>query len=324
MAQVLSPVHPKSSSPPPPKNNNDKDWASSFFKQADMGRRYKTAEYITGPFARTLISKTNLLDPPSSDEEDKLNILDNACGGGVVAAALHDMLDPATKARMELLCGDFSEPMLQAARERIEENGWEPNTRTELVDCEDTKLPPSTFTHVLANFVIMGLQNPDAALSVTRIPTKKECHRILLPHGTLAFTTWHLAPWIPHVRAAFATLPGPPPFPDDLTMYRSWGDGGDWHSPDWIRSHLTSSPHHQPNIQQHQKQNYNFEILGIDTVAKELVIESPAAFADTFSVMIPVIVKRFWSEREREEVRLEAAVEALRRYMEGVFGVGGE
>ena len=96
-----------------------------------MGRRYKNAEVINGAFARTLIEKAGLLDPT----EDHLTILDNACGTGVVAAALHDTLDQSTKDRMDLVCGDFAEPMLEVLKERIEANAWV-NTKAQLVDAQ--------------------------------------------------------------------------------------------------------------------------------------------------------------------------------------------
>lgn len=97
-----------------------------------MGRRYKNAEIITGPFAKALIQQAGLLDPSTHSQ---LIILDNACGTGVVAAAVHDLLDSSTKKRMKLTCGDFAEPMLQAVKERIEENGWV-NTEARLVDAQ--------------------------------------------------------------------------------------------------------------------------------------------------------------------------------------------
>ncbi|KAI4142709.1 MAG: hypothetical protein L6R39_004840, partial [Caloplaca ligustica] len=144
-----------------PQQNNE--WTEAFFKQGDTARRYKNAEIATGPFAKVLVEEAGLLDPLPPDQ--KLTILDNACGIGAVAAALHEMLDPETvRERMELTCGDFAEPMLKAVGERIEENGWV-NTKVKLVDAQNTGLPDASFSHVLANFVIMGLQDPDAALN---------------------------------------------------------------------------------------------------------------------------------------------------------------
>lgn len=133
-----------------------------------------------------------------------------------------------------------------------------------------------------------------------------ECHRILQPGGSLAFTTWHQVGWITDVRAAVATLPGPPPFPDDVTMYRSWGVG-DWYSIDWIRSHLQESS--------------SFSDIEVAAVGKDLVIESPATFVDTFSMMIPMLLERFWSEQERKE-KAEMVVPALLKYMNEKYGEG--
>lgn len=97
-----------------------------------MARRYKNAEAITGPFAKILVQQAGLLD---ASVFSQLTILDSACGTGVVAAAVHASLDVSTKKRMKLTCGDFSEPMLQAVRERIQENGWT-NTEARLVNAQ--------------------------------------------------------------------------------------------------------------------------------------------------------------------------------------------
>ncbi|KAL8725207.1 MAG: hypothetical protein Q9181_006504 [Wetmoreana brouardii] len=280
-----------------------------------MPRRYKNAEIITGPFAKVLIERADLLEP----DQEQLTVLDNACGTGVVAAALHDALDQSTKDRMELICGDLAAPMLNTVKERIETNGW-PNTKGQHVDAQaglaprlwldcsinrqrtqKTRLPDEHFTHVLTNFAIMGLQEPTAALN--------ECFRILKPGGICAFTTWAHVGWVAELRAAIATLPGPPPFPDDLTMMRSWGDGGDWHSANWIRSHLSDS------------QKYNFIEIDVEAVEKDPEMESPAVFVDTFSVMVPVLLKRFWSEQERKE-KGDMVLPALLKHMNERYGEG--
>ena len=98
----------------------DKDF-ESMFKSEDMARRYKSAEVVTGAFARVLVEKAGLLEP----SPEPTAILDNACGTGVVAAALFELLDRSTKDRMELTCGDFSDSMIKSMNERIEASGWE-------------------------------------------------------------------------------------------------------------------------------------------------------------------------------------------------------
>ncbi|KAL8904222.1 MAG: hypothetical protein Q9207_003410 [Kuettlingeria erythrocarpa] len=296
-------------SPTPPAASTStpqNDWTTTFFKQEDLPRRYKNTEIITGAFAHTLVEKAGLVDSAAAAAEEKLTILDNGCGIGVVAAALHEMLDEGSKKRMELTCGDFAAGMLDGVKERIVKEGWG-NTETKLVDAQDTGLPDANFSHVLANFVFMGLQDPGAALN--------ESHRVLRPSGLLAFTTWQHADWIADLRAAFATLPHPPPFPDDLTMYRSWGgNNGDWHSADWVRDHLSKqkTPQQQPM----------WTNVSVDSIGKDLTFATPAQFVDTFAIMIPFILKKFWTEEQRSEMGA-MALSKLLEYMEGKYGKEG-
>lgn len=114
-----------------PKPQRPHGWTESFFKQEDMGRRCKNAEVITGAFAKILVHKAGLLET----SQDHLEILDNACGIGAVAAAVHELLEEETKERMQLTCGDFAAPMLKAMEERIVENGWI-NTKAKMVDAQ--------------------------------------------------------------------------------------------------------------------------------------------------------------------------------------------
>ncbi|KAL8886398.1 MAG: hypothetical protein Q9215_005889 [Flavoplaca cf. flavocitrina] len=296
--------------------SSTKSKESSFtetFHNTKMGQRYKNAEVVTGPFGRHLIGKAGLLSP----NLDNLTILDNACGTGVMSAALHELLPMSTQSRMKLTMGDFSEPMLKVANERCASEGWV-HTEGRIVDAQKTNLSDSTFSHVLTNFAIMGLQDPTAALN--------ECHRILKPNGICAFTTWSSVEWIRIVRQAFATLPGPPPCPSELEMFRSWGVG-DWHSPEWIRSFLTSpssTPLHpesetQPSV---SKPTFEWQDVQVESVEKEIVMESSERFVDTFSLMLPMITK-FWSEKERREVG-DMAVPRLLEWMEGRYGKGKE
>ncbi|KAL8650430.1 MAG: hypothetical protein Q9226_005144, partial [Calogaya cf. arnoldii] len=112
-------------------NTNHSSWTNNFFNNTEMGRRYKNAEVVTGPFGRDMIEKAGLL----SSNLDNITVLDNACGTGVVSAALHKMMPVATKGRMKLTMGDFSEPMLNVAKERCEAEGWV-HTEGRIVDAQ--------------------------------------------------------------------------------------------------------------------------------------------------------------------------------------------
>lgn len=102
----------------------------AIFHQPNVGERYKGAERVTSPFARSLIQQAGLLQ---AGDKTPLVILDNACGTGVVTAQLYDMVDEDRRAEMQVICGDFSESMLSSVRQRIEENGWK-GASAQLVD----------------------------------------------------------------------------------------------------------------------------------------------------------------------------------------------
>ncbi len=133
--------------------------------------------------------------------------------------------------------------------------------------------------------------------------------------------------WIKIVRSAFGTLPGPPPFPSDLEMIHSWGVG-DWHSPRWIRSFLTSPSSTplrpgsatQPSV---SEPTFEWQDMQVETVEKEIVMESSERFVHTFSAMLPMITKNFWTEQQREELG-DMAMPRLLEWMEGEYGKGKE
>ncbi|KAL9619715.1 MAG: hypothetical protein Q9204_008276 [Flavoplaca sp. TL-2023a] len=111
--------------------SNESSFTETFFHNTEIGQRYKNAEVATGPFGRHLIEKAGLL----SQNLDNLTILDNACGTGVMSAALHEMLPMSTKSTMKLTMGDFSEPMLKVANDRCASQGWV-HTEGRIVDAQ--------------------------------------------------------------------------------------------------------------------------------------------------------------------------------------------
>ncbi|KAL9043447.1 MAG: hypothetical protein Q9214_003368, partial [Letrouitia sp. 1 TL-2023] len=128
------------------KEDNPMPW-----KDAGFAQKYKTAEIVTGHFARKLIEQTGLLAAAAAKPSDPekasspaageatgltpLRILDNACGTGVVSKILYEGLDEERKKGLEVLCGDFSESMVEFVFKRINEEGWE-GARGAVVDAQ--------------------------------------------------------------------------------------------------------------------------------------------------------------------------------------------
>lgn len=85
-------------------------------------------EEITGVPAKAMLVKSGLLPIPPKNAV----VLDNACGGGVVASLLFNAIGNTSDVRV--VCGDVEEYMVQSAAERIKVNGW--NGEATLADAQ--------------------------------------------------------------------------------------------------------------------------------------------------------------------------------------------
>ncbi|KAF7317250.1 Methyltransf-25 domain-containing protein [Mycena chlorophos] len=159
-------------------------------------------ESISGAPARAMLVQAGLL-PPANPPSGAL-ILDNACGGGVVAWELHTAVGANFEGKnhdMKLICGDLEETMVQKTRDRVAAEGW-PNTEAMVVDAQAPPFPDNHFTHVVMN---MGLQViPDNPLVI------RETYRILRPGGILGTTTGSEPSWLPTMLASIPGFTIPP------------------------------------------------------------------------------------------------------------------
>src|SRR5262249_24791032 len=127
-------------------------------------------------------------------------ILDVGCGPGYVSAA-------AAKRGATPIGLDFSAEMIAIAK------GMWPGLEFCEGDAQDLPFPDANFDHVVANFALLHLANPERAIA--------EAHRVLKTGGRFAFTTWAKISENPFVKLvddavqAHANLdvdlpPGPP------------------------------------------------------------------------------------------------------------------
>ncbi|KAH9926637.1 S-adenosyl-L-methionine-dependent methyltransferase [Epithele typhae] len=174
------------------------DW-----KNMQVPERYKLGEAITGPFAAHLVALSGF---STADGSSELDVLDNACGTGVVTFQLYEHAPAIARARMSVVCADLSPLMVENVAARIAANGWVGAT-AQVADAQSLSvtLPTDDFTHVLTNFAACHLPDPRAGF--------REAFRVLRPGGTLAFTVWKAVGWYPHTARALALIPGAPALP---------------------------------------------------------------------------------------------------------------
>jgi len=152
-------------------------------------------EEITGVPAKAMMVQAGLLPTPP---ENAL-VLDNACGGGLVASILFNSIGKTDGARV--VCADIASEMVQTATQRIKTNGW--NAEATVADAQALPFPDNHFTHNMVNFAIQGM---DAVLAA------QESFRVLKPGGKLGMTTWVAPGWLPSFQAVIPGFRLPPMF----------------------------------------------------------------------------------------------------------------
>ena len=94
-----------------------------IFNDAKFVKMYKTAEQFTGHFAGELINRSSFKDDLA--RLDKVAVLDNACGTGIVSSKVMAMVDEKIASKVELVCADNADAMVNMITSRIENSGWQ-------------------------------------------------------------------------------------------------------------------------------------------------------------------------------------------------------
>ena len=121
-----------------------------------------------------------LFEPYAADLVKRLksrgskDVLELACGTGIVTRALLDGLKPA-----RLVATDLNQPMVDYARSKV---GAAPGLEWRQADASALPFPDASFDAVVCQFGVMFV--PDKLLAM------KEARRVLRPGGVFAFNVW--------------------------------------------------------------------------------------------------------------------------------------
>lgn len=257
-----------------------------------------TNEKVTGPPAAELLRRSGI----ASSGTESLNVLDNACGGGILTAEVLKLAKqhPDSMRLHRMVAGDIDEKMLGYVRNKreitdaVQREFWL-GVEVKLVDQQSIPLPEFTLTHVFSNFGIFFCQDDEKAL--------REAYRVLKPGGTVGFTTWKTIAWWSEIAqpAIAQYIPGAPalPSPGQLFPPRGWSD------PDAIPSKLENAGFWDVRVTE-----YSFTP---DVEAEE--------FAEAAGSLVKVVTKKLWSEEQNVEFagRVEPA---LLRYLRENYNDG--
>jgi SAM-dependent methyltransferase len=141
-------------------------------------------------------------------------VLELAGGPGTLSMMAARAVSPGG----HVIYSDFAEPMVEAARERLQAAGA-PGVECRVIDAETIDLPDASVDAVACRMGYMLMADPAAAL--------RESARVLAPGGRIALAVWSdpgSNPWAALPMQAVAKELGAPPPPADAPGLWALGD----------------------------------------------------------------------------------------------------
>jgi ubiquinone/menaquinone biosynthesis C-methylase UbiE len=126
-----------------------------------------------------------------ASREQPTNVLEIACGTGIVTRRLRDRL-PATA---QIMATDLNPGMFAFAQRKFSANE---NTKWQQADAAALPFPDSSFDAIVCQFGLMFVPDKPAAI--------RECYRVLAPGGVFLFNVWDAMERNPIGRIAHETI----------------------------------------------------------------------------------------------------------------------
>jgi ubiquinone/menaquinone biosynthesis C-methylase UbiE len=126
--------------------------ANDIFNNPNIKSIYRAASRVTGPYAKALVQQSGIVKALSAGNR-QLSVLDQACGTGVVAEALHGEFAAAgtTESNWNLKCTDSAQAMLDAMDDLVKEKGWQ-NVETAKSDILNNGLESDVYDYAFQSF----------------------------------------------------------------------------------------------------------------------------------------------------------------------------
>jgi ubiquinone/menaquinone biosynthesis C-methylase UbiE len=99
----------------------DKSAMTSTDMVESLPKGFLLADKITRPFGEMLIEQTKIAN---IENDQKLVVLDDACGIGIISSRLMDILAEPVKQNLELTCLDISQPSVDYVRHLAVARDW--------------------------------------------------------------------------------------------------------------------------------------------------------------------------------------------------------
>lgn len=252
-----------------------------------------TNEKVTGPPVAEMLRRSGL---PGSGESSTLEVMDNACGGGIVTAEVLKLANehPRKLDVHRIVAADIDDKMISYVQDRSKTSNWS-NVEAIKIDQQSVPLADNTFTHIFNAFGIFFCPDDGAAIS--------ETYRILRPGGIAGFTTWKAIRWWENLAmpALAAFIPDAPALPSPQTVFPARG----WSDTSAIPERLEKGGFKDVEISEY-------------TFTPNVEAEE---FAEATAVLVKVITNRLWSQ-EDDRTYGEQIEPALLQYLKENYPSG--
>ncbi|KAM0706945.1 hypothetical protein Q7P35_006276 [Cladosporium inversicolor] len=226
-----------------------------------------TNERVTGPPGTEMLKLANI------NQQHEIEVLDLACGGGIISSELID--NPSLNIK-RIVAGDLDDQMLTITSNKRDtmlktslNSAW---SRVEMQRMNQTSLPlpDAAFDYVFNNFGIFFHPDENATLTETL--------RVLKPNGTAGLTSWKAIAWWAEVAdpALAQYLPEAPKLPAPGGLFPTKG----WNDPAAIPAKLEQAGFRNVKVSE-----YEFK-PGVEA----------EPFAQATGFLVQNIAKRVWSE----------------------------
>jgi ubiquinone/menaquinone biosynthesis C-methylase UbiE len=224
-------------------------------------------ERVTGPPGAEMLKQANI------NQQSEIEVLDLACGGGIISS---ELLDDTSLTIKRIVAGDLDDQMLTfTSNKRDATIKSTPDSKWSLVETQKMNqtsipLPDTTFDYVFNNFGIFFHPDEKATLAETL--------RVLKPNGTAGLTSWKTIAWWAEVAdtALAKYLPDAPKLPAPGGLFPTSG----WNDPRAIPAKLEQADFRDVKVSE-----FKF---------KPRVEAEP--FAQATGFLVRSIARRVWSE----------------------------
>lgn len=226
-----------------------------------------TNERVTSPPGVEMLRLANV------SQQSGLEILDLACGGGIISS---ELIDNSSLKINRIIAGDIDDHMLafvndkrDAALKSSPNSTWS-RVETRKMSQTSLPLPEASVDYVFNNFGVFFHPDENATLTETL--------RVLKPNGTAGITSWKAIAWWAEVAdpALAQFLPEAPKLPAPGGLFPTKG----WNDPSAIPAKLEKAGFRDVKVSE-----YKF---------KPRVEAEP--FAEATGFLVQSIAKRVWSE----------------------------